>query len=227
MGAARNIIPIPEALAELQVAPGQICGNHDAHERVIMVLEGAGTETSGPVPMPFAASTLLYLPPRSPYEFLNTGSDFARLLVLAAPAAPESAPSVGSPFGPISWRELPSRSLGSAAGFFGVSSTLAVTAESAGSSQILFGVSRFAPGGRHEIHRHLSVAEVMYVIDGDDCRLIGDGGWTRCLRAGESTWTAPGEWHGLLNTGETTATVAFAYLGAASTETDGYELYGA
>ncbi|MBS1888196.1 MAG: cupin domain-containing protein [Actinobacteria bacterium] len=214
-------------LSELEVAPGEVVGDQSAGERVIFVLEGTGAETSGPIPLPFSASAVLFLPPRAPYEFLNIGATPARLLVVAAPAAPAAEiPPSRPPFGPVSWRELPSVELGAGLGFVGVRSTLAVGADGAGSESILLGVSRFAPGGRHDIHRHRAAAEVMYVLDGDGCRLIGEGGWARPLGQGESTFIPRDEWHGLANSGESTATVAFAYLGAASTASDGYELYG-
>ena len=97
--------------------------------------------------------------------------------------------------------------------------------EGQGATGLLFGVSRFAPGGRHDLHRHRHAAETMYVIEGDGCLRFGEGGWTEPLERGATALFEAGEWHGLINTGAETATVAFAYLGAASTEEDGYELF--
>jgi quercetin dioxygenase-like cupin family protein len=60
-------------------------------------------------------------------------------------------------------------------------------------SRVRVSVVRFAPGARNAWHAH-SVGQTLHVIDGVG-RTQSRGGETLEIRAGETLYTPPGEWH--------------------------------
>ena len=178
-----------------------------------------------------AVGDVVYRPGGVAHTVRNAGSADAHLLIVRAPTA---APRLGgrergSP-GPNAARVVRRRNvracrLESVMGFRGVESTLALTAATVCARDLLVGFARFEPDGAHALHRHLAAAEVLYILEGEGCQHMGEEGRV-ALAKDDLTYVAAGEWHGFRNTGDHPAEVVFAYLGAASIETDGYELYG-
>lgn len=60
-------------------------------------------------------------------------------------------------------------------------------------SRIRVNVVRFAPGARNAWHAH-AVGQTLHVTDGIG-RVQARGGEVREVRAGDTIFTAPGEWH--------------------------------
>ena len=178
-----------------------------------------------------AVGDVVYRPRGVAHTVCNAGSTVAHLLIVRAPtAAPRLDGRERGSLGPNAARVVRRQNvracrLESAMGFRGVESTLALTAATVCSRDLLVGFARFKPNGAHALHRHLAAAEVLYILEGEGCQHMGE----ECpvaLAQGDLTYVPAGEWHGFCNTSDRPAEVVFAYLGAASIETDGYELYG-
>jgi len=84
-------------------------------------------------------------------------------------------------------------------------------------------ISEFAPGSKHDVHRHPFAEQVTFVLSGSGTHLRDEGG------VEQSTWQAvyipPNEWHGFANdTNEPTTIVAF-YGGVSSPKDAGFVIY--
>jgi oxalate decarboxylase/phosphoglucose isomerase-like protein (cupin superfamily) len=96
-----------------------------------------------------------------------------------------------------------------------------VTRESVGSDQSVFGVTYFAPGSRHEIHRHPGCEEVEYLISGHGVARVGEDDVE--MGPGDCVFVPRNDFHGFRNTSDTeTAVMVWYYAGAANLEEAGY-----
>ncbi len=68
-----------------------------------------------------------------------------------------------------------------------------VLAKGEGSSRLRVNMVRFAPGARTAWHRH-AVGQVLHVTEGVGL-VQSRGGERTVMRAGDTVWTPPGEWH--------------------------------
>jgi quercetin dioxygenase-like cupin family protein len=95
-----------------------------------------------------------------------------------------------------------------------------VTDRTVGATSTVFGVTTFAPGARHELHRHPHVEEVEYVVSGRGIAYVGDAAVE--LGPGEALFVPRNVYHGFENPSDTAAVVAWYYAGAASLESAGF-----
>ena len=95
-----------------------------------------------------------------------------------------------------------------------------VTAESVGAKQGVFGVTIFAPGARHELHRHPNAEEVEYLISGQGVAYVDDDAIE--LGQGEAVFVPRNAYHGFANTSSAEVVMAWLYAGAASLEAAGF-----
>jgi quercetin dioxygenase-like cupin family protein len=97
-----------------------------------------------------------------------------------------------------------------------------ISAANSGSQEVVFGRTVFAPGSRHEAHRHVNAEEIQYLVRGQGIVIDGDGEIP--VVAGDVVHTQRGQWHGFINTSESEdAEMIWAWAGAASRDTAGYE----
>jgi quercetin dioxygenase-like cupin family protein len=95
-----------------------------------------------------------------------------------------------------------------------------VTRGTVGSSQVVFGVTTFPPGSKHDVHRHPNAEEVEYIVEGRGIARVGDDDVE--LGPGECVFVPRDAWHGFENTGDEPAVMAWCYAGAASLEEAGF-----
>jgi quercetin dioxygenase-like cupin family protein len=95
-----------------------------------------------------------------------------------------------------------------------------VTEASVGAKQSVFGVTIFAPGARHEIHRHPNAEEVEYLISGQGVAYVDDDAIE--LGPGEAVFVPQNAYHGFANTSSGEVVMAWLYAGAASLEAAGF-----
>jgi quercetin dioxygenase-like cupin family protein len=94
---------------------------------------------------------------------------------------------------------------------------------SAGANEMVIGRTVFAPGSRHELHRHANAEEFQYLLSGEGVVLNGDE--EVAVKPGEIVFTPAGEWHGFRNASETEdAVLLWGWCGAGDRETAGYEV---
>lgn len=99
-----------------------------------------------------------------------------------------------------------------------------IQAANAGATELVVGRTIFPPGGSsHERHRHHSADEFIYVVRGTGVVMNGEDEIP--VRAGHVAFHPKGIWHGFRNTSDSEeAEVIWAWGGAASRETAGYEV---
>jgi mannose-6-phosphate isomerase-like protein (cupin superfamily) len=86
---------------------------------------------------------------------------------------------------------------------------------------LVFGVTYFPPGSRHEIHRHTGCEEVEYLISGHGVARVGEDDVE--MGPGDCVYVPKNDYHGFRNTSETeTAVMVWYYAGAANLEEAGY-----
>jgi quercetin dioxygenase-like cupin family protein len=94
---------------------------------------------------------------------------------------------------------------------------------SAGADQMVIGRTVFAPGSRHELHRHANAEEFQYLLSGEGVVLNADEEVP--VKPGEVVFTPAGEWHGFRNASETEdAVLLWGWCGAGNREAAGYEV---
>jgi len=109
-------------------------------------------------------------------------------------------------------------------GFYHMSARTLIDIANGGSRTFTLGQGTFAPGeGCHALHRHPNAAEIFYVWSGEGVHLTEDG-TEHPLHTGDLAYISRNEWHGFRNTGQRPVRALFAYLGANSRESAGYEL---
>lgn len=96
-----------------------------------------------------------------------------------------------------------------------------VNAERGGADNIVLGRTVFAPGARHEWHRHAHGAEFQYVVEGEGLAL--NDGEEVPVKAGSVWYTPANEWHGFHNTSDADAVMIWGWIGGGSREVVGYE----
>ncbi len=105
-------------------------------------------------------------------------------------------------------------------GWVGMDVRWLVTKESVGATETVFGVTRFPPGARHEIHRHPNVEEVEYIVSGRGIAYVGDDAVE--LGPGEAIFVPRDHYHGFENTSDREVVMAWCYAGAASLAEAGF-----
>jgi quercetin dioxygenase-like cupin family protein len=105
-------------------------------------------------------------------------------------------------------------------GWVGMDVRWLVTKDSVGASKTVFGVTRFPPGARHELHRHPNAEEVEYLISGSGVAYVNDD--AVALRAGEAVFVPANAYHGFENDSESETVMAWLYAGAASLDEAGF-----
>ena len=81
--------------------------------------------------------------------------------------------------------------------------------------------SEFPPGKVHLLHRHPNAEQIMYVLEGS-CLALSEGEPVR-LNRGDAMFITQGEWHGVRNDTDQTASTLVIYAGAGTLEEAGYE----
>jgi len=80
----------------------------------------------------------------------------------------------------------------------------------------LAGFARFGlgVGGALPVHRHDKTEEIAYFLSGEGVLTVYDDGSPKDIpvRAGYVTYTPPGSWHAVKNTGKDTLTLVFATI---------------
>lgn len=100
-----------------------------------------------------------------------------------------------------------------------------IDAGNAGNEEIVFGRTLFEPGASHEHHRHENAEEIQYLVRGEGVVLDGDDEIQ--MKPGDVVLTYKNVWHGFRNTSDTeTAELIWAWAGASSRDTAGYEARG-
>lgn len=105
-------------------------------------------------------------------------------------------------------------------GWHGMDVRWLVTRGTVGASDVVFGVTFFPPGSKHDIHRHPNAEEVEYLIGGKGIARVGEDDVE--LAPGEAVYVPRNEYHGFANTSDETAVMAWCYAGAGSLEEAGY-----
>jgi quercetin dioxygenase-like cupin family protein len=93
--------------------------------------------------------------------------------------------------------------------------------EETGARRVVFNVTEFAPGKVHELHRHPSCEEVLYVLRGSGLHL--STGEPVRQQAGEVVFIEQGEWHGFANDTDEPTVVIAVFGGVGSYDEAGYE----
>lgn len=98
----------------------------------------------------------------------------------------------------------------------------AITEQTAGASEVVFGRTLFTPGSRHDAHRHEHAEEVQYLVSGEGFVIDGDDEIP--MKPGDVIFTPKGRWHGFVNTSSTEeAVLVWLWAGAGSRDAAGYE----
>lgn len=95
-----------------------------------------------------------------------------------------------------------------------------ITKENVGATKTVFGVTRFPPGARHELHRHPNAEEVEYLISGTGVAYVGDDAVR--LGPGEAVFVPQNAYHGFENDSKAEVVMAWCYAGAASLDDAGF-----
>jgi quercetin dioxygenase-like cupin family protein len=71
------------SMRQFEVAAGGHTPQHaHAHEHEVFVLEGSGAVTEGETTHPLSPGTVVFVPPKTPHQFRNTGSGPLKFLCL-------------------------------------------------------------------------------------------------------------------------------------------------
>ncbi len=223
------------SLAWIEILPG---GEYPVErmpecERILYVADGVGEHRDGSgVGTTLWQGDGLLVPKGAWHGLRNCGSAPALLIALFAPYADASRAAIepwtatdepGPPVVRVAASEVDyDPDLRDDMGFVGLDVKWLVNGDTAGAEHMLFGLSRFRPGGSHLLHRHPHVEETIYVIDGAGHQLTSDGDVP--VRTGDLTWGPTGEWHGHV-ADDAEMHFMFVYQGASTLEAAGYELH--
>ena len=92
-----------------------------------------------------------------------------------------------------------------------------------GSQRGMLGVTDFAPGGGHKLHRHPVSEQISFLLRGSALHLTENGPVK--FETGDVIYVPPNEWHGFRNAGTEPATLVSLYSRAGSPSEPGYESY--
>ena len=109
-------------------------------------------------------------------------------------------------------------------GWSGMAVQWIVTAATVGATQHVVGLTVFAPGARHQPHRHPHAEEAQYLISGSGLARVGDKDIVQ--NAGDTVFVPRNEWHGFENTSDGETVMLWTYGGVAGLEQAGYERQG-
>ncbi|HEY5334359.1 MAG TPA: cupin domain-containing protein [Solirubrobacterales bacterium] len=224
------------AVARMTIEAGgaQEPHRHPDSEEITLVLEGSGTALIDGAWQATEAGNLLYAPAGSIHALAAGADGLDAIVVLSATSAAAAGwelagLSHGAPSARgarlLSGRETDEIELDDApSGFLGMNARWLADESICGTSRILVGNSRFAPGrGAHELHRHPKGAEFFVVLSGEGAQLEPDGTEVP-VEVGEMVLVPRGSWHGFRNVGTEEVHAVFGFLGATSLEGAGYEL---
>ena len=96
-----------------------------------------------------------------------------------------------------------------------------INRDDTGARKIILLSAEFPPGKVHLLHRHPNAEQIMYVLEGS-CLALSEGQPVR-LSQGDAMFIAQGEWHGVRNDTDRTASTLVIYAGAGTLEEAGYE----
>jgi quercetin dioxygenase-like cupin family protein len=95
-----------------------------------------------------------------------------------------------------------------------------VTDETVGATDHVVGLTVFAPGAKHHIHRHPHAEEAQYLIKGSGIARVGEDDIVQ--EAGDTVFVPRDAWHGFENTSHGETVMLWTYGGAASLKQAGY-----
>ena len=96
-----------------------------------------------------------------------------------------------------------------------------VTSDTVGATGHVVGLTVFAPGARHEHHRHPNAEEAQYLIKGSGIARVGDDDIRQ--GPGDTVFVPANEVHGFWNNTDEETVMIWTYGGAASLAEAGYE----
>jgi uncharacterized cupin superfamily protein len=221
-------------ITELDAGYEEQLGGLSAIEQVIIVLTGHPTLVTDGREQPLSPRTAVFVPDGSAFG-LRSSAPATLLHVYGGVSSPESLAAEqrsanaagGDAIHVIPLQDVEGVPMNDPAmGMFNIVSRMLVMSEILGNDRVLVGHAQFEPGrGVHEVHRHPSAGEFVYVLAGSGSQLDENGEET-LVRAGDVVYAPPGEWHGFRNTGEVPAETIYGFLGFGSFEQIGYELKG-
>jgi quercetin dioxygenase-like cupin family protein len=175
---------------------------HPGAEELALVLEGSGSALAGGGWQPLQAGNLLHAPAGAVHA-LRAGAEGLDLLVVLSAG---SAAAAG-------WEAEAESDAGAEARLLDGLETVAIGLEEV----------RFAPGGRHELHRDPGTAPFLVVLAGEGAHLA-PGGEETAVGPGDAALLPPGSRHRFRSTGPGEVRAVFGFLGAAGFGAAGYEL---
>jgi quercetin dioxygenase-like cupin family protein len=198
-----------------------------------ILLDGGGQLLTGNTTEAIQAGTILYCSAGRSFTVRTTDQASTLLTITGAASTPPCANGEHVPPADTETAHIQVSSVSETVdmpvhdperGFYHMSARMLIDLANGGSQTFTLAQSTFAPGqGCHALHRHSNAAEVFYVWSGQGVHLTEDGTEHR-LCAGDLAYVPRNEWHGFRNTGRSPVRALFAYLGANSRESAGYEL---
>jgi quercetin dioxygenase-like cupin family protein len=202
-------------------------------ESATLVLAGKGTWIGGTDPL-LGPGEGAFNPPGTWRGMTPQGSELTVLLTvydgagdLAQP--PEPVDNQPDPHrcgqrivAPLVHCSADSGDVSATAGLVDVAVRRLASQDTVGARSLLIATSTFAPGGRHELHRHPHADQFFLVLSGRGEHLAQDGPVR--LATGDLAFIPAGEWHGFRADPVITTEVVYGYLGAGSLDQAGYEL---
>jgi quercetin dioxygenase-like cupin family protein len=117
-------------------------------------------------------------------------------------------------------RTPPDESLQASDGWMDMDVRWLVTSKTVGSESCVFGLTYFAPGAKHDIHRHPNAEETEYIVSGSGVAAVGDDNVR--VDAGEMVFVPRNEYHGFHNDTDSETVMVWTYAPAASLDEAGY-----
>jgi quercetin dioxygenase-like cupin family protein len=200
----------------------------------MVVLGGSGAVLTPAAEHPASEGTLVYAP-RGSWHGLRAGDQGLRILMIyGGPTSPrdidyDNADGVVTDGAAHAvclnlWDADEVQANDPAQGFHHISARWLVDDEHLGSASFVVGQSGFdARTGIHDLHRHPSGEEFLYLLSGSGLHIDQDGAEIP-VQAGDITFVPANEWHGFRNSGDQKALAIFGYFGATSLTAAGYEL---
>jgi quercetin dioxygenase-like cupin family protein len=230
-GAATNGV-LGLGASDANVASG--LHRHRNAEEAMIVLGGNGAVLTPDAEHPASEGTLVYAP-RGSWHGLRAGDQGLRILMIyGGPTSPrdidyDNADGVFTDGAAHAvclnlWDADEVEANDPAQGFHHISARWLVDDGHLGSASFVVGQSGFdALTGVHDLHRHPSGEEFLYLLSGSGLHIDQDGAEIP-VQAGDITFVPANEWHGFRNPGDEKALAIFGYFGATSLAAAGYEL---
>lgn len=206
---------------------------HPDGEEAVVVLAGEGVATTSAGEHRVGPGSVLFAP-RGAWHGLRASDAGLELLVIFGGVPNADAAGYEEPDGELvdtghaaTVRQIEDVEEHSAhnpeLGFFHIRARFVVDDE-IGAERLVVGQARSeALRGLHELHRHEHGAEFFCLLEGEATH-IGEDGAEIPFRAGDVTYTAAGEWHGMRNVGEIETRAIFGFFGVENRMAAGYEV---